>query len=93
MTRLADQPLSSIQTTIRQCVLAFNGQLKRSEIAKLLAGSASQRIEGLQSSDYFGRLSAHKRKSIMHHLDVLIQQGLLEMDVYDRVSIRSIHEN
>ncbi|MGB1251792.1 MAG: RQC domain-containing protein [Candidatus Promineifilaceae bacterium] len=82
-----------MQHTIYYCAHTFSGKLNRSEIAKLLQGSASQRIEKLQSSVYFGRLADQTRKSIMHHLNVLIQQGLLETDVYGRVSISENHEN
>jgi len=80
-------PLTTLQITVRQCVHAYDGQLKRSEIAKLLIGSHSQRIDSLQRSEFFGRLSTHKRKTIMHNLDVLIQQGLLALDAYDHVTL------
>ena len=88
---LAGRPLSPIQLTLRKCVYAFNGTLRRSEIAKLLIGSKSVRIDGLQESEFFGQLPNHTRKSIIHHLDILTQQGLLHVDVNGRVSIANNH--
>ncbi len=77
--------LTYVQQTILDCVQNFDGKLQRSEIAKLLVGSESGRIAGMQGERFFGRLSRIKRKSLMHHLDVLIQQKYLEQDGFDRV--------
>jgi hypothetical protein len=77
--------LTYVQQTILDCVLNFDGQLQRSEIAKLLHGSDSGRIAGLHGDRYFGRLARITRKSLMHHVDVLLQQQYLEQDGFDRV--------
>lgn len=77
--------LTYIQQTILDCVRQFEGQLQRSETAKLLFGSESIRVETLRQSTYFGRLSRVKRKSLMHHIDVLLQQQYVEQNGFGRL--------
>lgn len=69
-----------IQQTILDCIAQYPALMPRSGWAKLLVGSSSMRVEEWQNNDYFGRFSTHKRKSIMHHIDILIQQGHLDLD-------------
>lgn len=77
--------LTYVQQTILDCVQNLDGKLQRSEVAKLLQGSESGRIAGLQGERFFGRLARIKRKSLMHHIDVLLQQKYLEQDGFRRV--------
>lgn len=82
-----DVHLTPIQLTIVDAVRQLSGELPRSAVAKLLVGSESMRTLHLKGSPFFGRLARHTRKSVMHNLDVLIQQGILALDHYDRVII------
>ena len=74
-----------IQQHILHCVRFNNGTHSRSEIAKLLAGSKSERVGGLAESPFYGRLSTYKRKEIMAQLDSLLQQGFLILDAHHNV--------
>jgi hypothetical protein len=79
--------LGPIQHTIVACVHQYSGKLPRSAIAKLLLGSSSMRVATLRDSRFFGRLAHHRRKDVMHHIDVLLQQGVLGLDGYQCVIV------
>jgi hypothetical protein len=51
----------------------------------LLAGSRSTRAGVLADNPYYGRLSDHGRKAITFEIDILLQQGFLELDLEDRL--------
>lgn len=74
--------LSYVQQTVLDCVREFEGKLQRSEVAKLLAGSDSVRVEAWRGSGFFGRLSRLSRRSLLHHVDVLLQQQYLDQDPF-----------
>lgn len=77
--------LTEIQQIILDCVHANSGQFSRSGLAKLLAGSTSKRTEHVRDHPYFGRLSQFGRKQLTHDIEVLLQQGLLEFDRFERI--------
>lgn len=82
--------LSPIQSVILGFVRDHPVALKRSEIAKVLVGSQSVRTADFQETDYFGRLSQFKRKTILQDVDILIEQGFLLIDRDKVVSLVSL---
>lgn len=77
--------LTAVQRTILDCVQTSPGVFNRSELAKLLAGSRSGRLEGLIGHPYYGRLAGRGRKTITFDIDVLLQQGYLQVDGRDHI--------
>lgn len=80
---LSSLPSLSSQATAEQtpkgvilaCVRALPGQLPRSGVAKVLAGSKSKRIQKYQTSPFYGRLKERTRKAITALVDELIEEG------------------
>jgi hypothetical protein len=80
MERQPPDTLLVSQQTILACVNDQSGQFTRSALAKILAGSASVRVAGQSDNPYFGRLAETGRKAITFEIDILLQQGYLELD-------------
>lgn len=74
--------LTPLQHTILACVGRLSGQLPRSGMAKVLAGTRSARLAAYRSADDFGRLARLDRKTILYQIDILLQQGFLATDAY-----------
>jgi hypothetical protein len=72
--------LTPVQETILSVAGRNPGRYSRSGLAKLLVGSASSRVTGLANDPDFGRLSNRGRKDITFEIDILIQQGFLDLD-------------
>jgi hypothetical protein len=49
-------------------------------LTKLLAGSRTKRLGEMQVLPDYGRLAPYNRKMITGQIDVLLQQGWLELD-------------
>ena len=81
----ATSRLTSAQQIILFVVRRLPGQLGRSEMAKLLAGSKSKRLEGWYDSPHYGRLSDYTRHELTAQLDILLQQRLLAVDNYQKL--------
>lgn len=77
--------LTEVQQIILDCVHANPGRFSRSGLAKLLAGSTSKRTEHVREHPYFGCLSQFGRKQLTHDIEVLLQQGFLELDRFEHV--------
>jgi superfamily II DNA helicase RecQ len=77
--------LTSAQQIILFVVRRLPGQLGRSEMAKLLAGSKSKRLEGWYDSPHYGRLRDYTRQELTVQLDILLQQRLLAIDHYQKL--------
>jgi hypothetical protein len=77
--------LTLTQLTILDCVREHANQFSRHEIAKLLAGTRSTRLQHLQKNPYFGRLDKQKRRILQQDVDILVQQHFLEEDGYRKV--------
>jgi hypothetical protein len=77
MTRLVP-----LQQAILDVVGKYPGQFSRSGLAKMLVGAKSW-----QERDFpeYGRLAQYRRKEIGFQVDVLLQQGYLEMDGRSRL--------
>lgn len=80
MSRPPTAQLSAVQQTILDCVFTHAGRFTRSGLAKLLAGSRSQRHPELGALPEYGRLADHGRKAITFEVDILLQQGYLALD-------------
>jgi hypothetical protein len=77
--------LTSAQQIILFVVRRLPGQLGRSEMAKLLAGSKSKRLEGWYDSPHYGRLRDYTRHELTIQLDILLQQKLLALDRFQKL--------
>ena len=83
-------PLSNFSTTYRiilGCVAKHPNQLNRTGLARLLVGSKSCHLQGLEDSSFFGRLRGHKRKGVGEDVEILIQQGYLVADSEGKVGL------
>lgn len=76
---------TEIQMIILACVHSLPGQLPRSGIAKLLAGSESQRVAAYTDHPDYGRLSHLPRKVIMQEIDALINRRDMALDQKSRL--------
>jgi hypothetical protein len=72
--------LHDIQQAILHCVESLPGQLPRSGVAKLLIGSASERVSEYNDHPDFGRFSHLPRHIVMAEVDKLIAQNQLRLD-------------
>jgi hypothetical protein len=72
MTRLVP-----LQQAILDVVGKYPGQFSRSGLAKMLVGARSW-----QERDYpeYGRFSEYRRKEVGFQIEILLQQGYLELD-------------
>ena len=77
--------LSPIQQTILTCISDNPARFSRSALAKLLVGSTSTRTAGLAEHPDSGRLAGRGRKEITFEVDILLQQGYLALDQYDKL--------
>ncbi len=69
--------LSPVQKAVLAAVQRYPGQFSRSGLAKMLVGARSwQDIEYLG----YGSLANHSRKDVTYQIDILLQQGFLELD-------------
>lgn len=69
--------LSFVQEAILNTVRKYPSQFSRSGLAKMLVGARSW-----QDTNYpeYGRFVSYGRKGITYQVDILLQQGFLELD-------------
>lgn len=79
--------LTPLQEAILSCAGRNPGQFTRSGLAKLLVGSGSSRVTGLTDDPDYGRLAEHGRKAVTFEIDILIQQGYLDLDQRQHVTM------
>jgi hypothetical protein len=82
---MSQQPLAQltpVQQTILAAVCAYPGQFSRSGLAKMLVGAKSW-----EDKDYpeYGRLSQYRRKDVGYQVEILLQQGHIELDGRNRL--------
>jgi hypothetical protein len=67
----------------------YPGHFSRSGLAKMLVGARSW-----QETDYpeYGRFASYGRKEITYQIDILLQQGFLELDGQERLIATSGRE-
>ena len=80
MARIAEAELPFVQRLILRCVREEPGRFPRSGLAKLLAGSDSRHMQELRDHPFYGRLRQYRRRDVLHHVAVLLQQGYLALD-------------
>lgn len=75
--------LTPVQQTILEVVGKYPGRFTRSGLAKMLVGAKSW-----QEREYpeYGRLAGHGRKTITYDIDVLVQQGMLALDGWQKLA-------
>jgi hypothetical protein len=72
MTRLVP-----LQQAILDVVGKYPGQFSRSGLAKMLVGAKSWQE---RDSPEYGRFSEYRRKEVGFQVEILLQQGYLELD-------------
>jgi uncharacterized protein YpbB len=87
MKRPPFDELSFSQQTILTCIQSTPGVYTRSALAKMLVGSESTRVAEFTQQPYFGRLSDYGRKEITFEIDILLQQGYLEINSTGKIVI------
>ena len=75
-------PLTHLQQMILDVVGSYPGQFTRSGLAKMLVGARSWQERAYPE---YGRLAGHGRKAITFDIDVLLQQGYLDMNGCQRL--------
>ena len=63
-------------------VRQYPGQFSRSGLAKMLVGARSWQEIGYPE---YGRFASYGRKEITYQIDILLQQGFLELDGQERL--------
>jgi len=81
--------LTPVQRVILDDVRGNPGRFTRSSLAKLLAGSKSGRLGELVAHPDYGRLAQYGRKEISSQIEILEQQGYLELDHQSRLVLKS----
>jgi hypothetical protein len=74
--------LTSVQQVILDVVGKYPGQFSRSGLAKMLVGAKSWQERDLPE---YGRFSDYRRKEVGFQVEVLLQQGYLELDSRSRL--------
>ena len=69
--------LSPVQGAVLTAVRQYPGQFSRSGLAKMLVGARSWQNTGYPE---YGRYANYGRKDITYQIDILLQQGFLELD-------------
>jgi len=87
MTKPEKQTLTPLQQAIVNVVQKHPHQFFRSGLAKMLVGAKSW-----QERDFpeYGRFSKYRRKDIGYQIDILLQQGYMQLDSYNRLVSASI---
>jgi uncharacterized protein YpbB len=90
MKRPEFEELSFAQQTILTCIKSTPGVYTRSALAKMLVGSESSRVAEFTDQAFFGRLSDYGRKDITFEIDILLQQGYLEINSEGKIGLAPI---
>ena len=72
--------LTSVQQTILDVVRKYPGRFSRSGLAKMLVGAKSWQDTSFPE---YGRFSQHRRKDVGYRVEVMLQQGQLQLDGRD----------
>ena len=72
--------LTPVQQTILDVVRKYPGRFSRSGLAKLLVGAKSWQDTSFPE---YGRFSQHRRKDVGYQVEVMLQQGQLQLDGRD----------
>ena len=72
--------LTPVQQTILDVVCKYPGRFSRSGLAKMLVGAKSWQDTSFPE---YGRFSQHRRKDVGYQVEVMLQQGQLQLDGRD----------
>ena len=72
--------LTPVQQTILDVVRKYPGRFSRSGLAKMLVGAKSWQDTSFPE---YGRFSQHRRKDVGYQVEVMLQQGQLQLDGRD----------
>ena len=72
--------LTPVQQAILEVVRQYPGRFSRSGLAKMLVGAKSWQDTSFPE---YGRFSQHRRKDIGYQVEVMLQQGQLQLDGRD----------
>ncbi len=82
--------LTPVQQVILDNVRGKPGWFTRSSLEKLLVGSKSGRLGELVAHPDYGRLGQYGRKEVSSQIEILVQQGYLELDHQSRLVLKDI---
>ena len=80
MTKPEKQALTPLQQVIVDVVKEHPHQFYRSGLAKMLVGAKSWHDK--EFSEY-GRFSSLRRKDVLYQVDILLQQGYMQLDAHE----------
>ena len=72
--------LTPVQQAILDVVRKYPGRFSRSGLAKMLVGAKSWQDTSFPE---YGRFSQHRRKDVGYQVEVMLQQGQLQLDGRD----------
>ena len=72
--------LTPVQQAILDVVRQYPGRFSRSGLAKMLVGAKSWQDTSFPE---YGRFSQHRRKDVGYQVEVMLQQGQLQLDGRD----------
>lgn len=72
--------LTPVQQAILDVVRKYPGRFSRSGLAKMLVGARSWQDTSFPE---YGRFSQHRRKDVGYQVEVMLQQGQLQLDGRD----------
>jgi hypothetical protein len=84
MTNQPPNRLTPLQRTLLETAGRYPGRFHRSELAKMLAGVRSWPDKEMPE---YGRLARYGRKELTNQIDILLQQGYLELDWRNRLLV------
>ena len=77
---LVSEASTRVIDAIFECVSSLPGGLPRSGVAKVLVGSASERVEQYAAHPLYNRLTDHSRIDVTMQVDALLAAGYLAQD-------------
>ena len=72
-----------MQEAVLAVVQQYPGHFSRSGLAKMLVGARSWQDTGYPE---YGRFASYGRKDITYQIDILLQQGFLELDSHEHLT-------
>ena len=72
--------LTPMQQAILDVISKYPGQLSRSSLAKMLVAAKSWQDKSFPE---YGRFSQHRRKDVGYQVELMLQQGHLQLDSQD----------
>ncbi len=80
---------TEVSEAILACVRSLPGQLPRSGVAKLLVGSASERVSEYRDHPLYNRFPNHQRIEITAQVDALLERGVLAQDEQGHLIVKA----